>query len=197
MLQAKDDVQAAVRKWAAGVGKRSTSMVDNLVAHQAEHLGVVGEVLNTATWLVDAVILAARNTLATQDDSLTRARTLATQAADAEVARLRAQNAALVQLLADEQARSARLRTDLIDRITATVTDFATERDASMRAVLGRAAADADGGVRELAAFADAHGRAVDDGQVAVRDLRQDLDRYEGDNSTQRTEASSVSALPV
>jgi kinesin family member 11 len=59
------------------------------------------------------------------------------EAVASELARLKAQNAGLVRALEQERQRSDRAQTDLVQRVAGLVSDFAADREQSMREVLG------------------------------------------------------------
>ncbi|BEJ15730.1 hypothetical protein CspHIS471_0503350 [Cutaneotrichosporon sp. HIS471] len=176
ILTVRDEVQRAVAEWASAVESRSTRMVDELVAHQRAHLATVGSVLDTTSQLVDDVIAAAQDHVAAQKAHAERAAALASQVAADEVARLRAQNAALSNLLKDERAQDVRARTDLLSGIAGLVKRFGEQQEERLDGALARVRSANDGGVEKMEAFAVAHAEVVGDMAEGARAFHEDLD---------------------
>jgi kinesin family protein 11 len=186
ILAVRDEVQRAVEGWAEAMDSRSTRMVGELVAHQRAHLSTVESVLDTTSELVGTVIAAAREYVTAQEARAERAAALASQAAADEIARLRAQNASLTQLLADERAQNARARTDLLSGIAGLVKGFTDNQEERLGSALAHVRNANDSGVGKMEAFASDHGAAMDDMAAGARSFRADLDDRAEDAEAQR-----------
>lgn len=186
ILAVRDEVQGAVSGWARAMESRATRMANELVAHQRAHLSTVGSVLDTTAALVDAVIAVAQDHVAAQEAHAERAATLASQAAADEVSRLRAQNTALTQLLADEREQGARARTDLFSGIAGLVERFTDNQEERLGTALARVRSANDSGVGKMEAFAAAHGGAMGDMAEGARSFRADLNERGEEAEAQR-----------
>jgi len=194
-MEIKNEVQANVRTWSQNVAKRSTQMVEDLLAHQEKHLGVVGSVLDTSTKLLDAVITAARDNIAAQTRTFETAKQLASSAADAEISRLRAQNDLLTRLLNEEQAKSAALRTDLIANISSMIVGFTEAQDASLRTAVNQVKAANETGITQMQGFTSQHTGAMDACATAAREFSRDLETRSAAVEGQRGEGQKVCLL--
>jgi kinesin family protein 11 len=134
VLGIKEELQANVRAWAEGVRTRSASTIH---AQLREQTSAVGSVLDSTDTLLQDVIAAARDNLEAQGATFRRVHEISEAQKDAELARLQEQNALLANLLAEEQAKSARLRSSLVENVTRMITDFTEQRDASLRTAIG------------------------------------------------------------
>lgn len=186
ILAVKDQVQSSVVVWAQAMEARSTKMVDELVEHQRSHLSTVGSVLDTTATLVDSVIAAAREHVSAQNEHVERARDLASRAASDEIARLRSQNALLIQLLADEQGKTRRLRADLVSNIAAMVERFTDTQEESLACAIQRVQADNDSGLGGMETFAADHDRAVLELSSGVASFVDELSASARSNDAQR-----------
>lgn len=176
MLAVRDDVQASLKAWASGVSSKTTSTVEELISQHRDNLDMVSSVVEGTTALVANVIHAAREHVATQSAAFTRAQELAASAAAAEIARLKAEKAALLQLMADEQDKSAKLRTNLIANFTTMMSDFTAAQDTSLSAAIAKATNRADVGVREMTAFQASHAAVTGEGVRLADEFGADLD---------------------
>lgn len=131
LLEAKDSVQQSVREWAQGVSDKSTKMVDDVLEHQQNHLAMVSTVLGSTADLVDNVITTTQDHLASEAQAAEKSKTLAHQIAAAEIGRLRAQNDMLTRMLLEEKAKTAKLRTELVQNLTNMIVGFTDAQDAS------------------------------------------------------------------
>ncbi|ORY21377.1 putative microtubule motor [Naematelia encephala] len=147
LVSVKDAIQVSVSEWAQGVSQKSTRMVDELLEHQSEHLSMVTAVLDSTADLVDAVISTARDHLAAETQASLQAKSLAQQASESEISRLRSQNLLLANLLAEEKAKTARLRTDLIGNLTNLIVDFTDTQDKSWSGVVARVQEENEHGI--------------------------------------------------
>lgn len=83
--------------------------------------------------LAETVIREAQDYIATERKSLQEARSLAHNATNAEMTRLREQNALLVRLLEAEKEKTEYARDELMKRLSSLLGDFTAERDRSLR----------------------------------------------------------------
>ncbi|KAK8854531.1 hypothetical protein IAR55_003270 [Kwoniella newhampshirensis] len=153
LLAVKEEVQTSVREWAKGVSDRSQKMVEDLLEHQQEHLTMVGSVLDSTADLVDAVITTARDHLAAEAASSAASRDLALRASSSEISRLQSQNLLLARLLSQEKAKTAKLRTELIDNLTSMIENFTDAQDASWTEVVNQVQVENVRGVQEMERF--------------------------------------------
>ncbi|KAL1407756.1 Kinesin-related motor protein [Vanrija albida] len=176
LLAVRDDVQAAVKLWATGVNSKVTSTVEEIISQHRDNLDMVSSVVEGSTALVANVIHAAREHVSTQAAAFARAQDLAASAASAEIERLKAEKAALLQLMADEQDKSAKLRTNLIANFTTMMSDFTAAQDTSLSAAIAKATNRADVGVREMTAFQASHAVVTAEGVRLADEFGADLD---------------------
>jgi kinesin family protein 11 len=193
ILAIKDEVQASVRSWSQDISARSTQMTEYLLDHQEEHLNVVGKVLDSTTQLLDAVITAARENIASQAMTFATSQALVTKATDAEITRLRAQNDLLTRLLTEEQTKSATLRTDLINNITSMIVGFTDSQDASLRAAVGKVNAGNDSGIEKVGAFASQHAAVIEQGSRLAASFSTNLESWSADVEGHRGQGDEVS----
>ncbi|RXK42315.1 hypothetical protein M231_00305 [Tremella mesenterica] len=153
ILAVKDEVQQSVRQWAQGIAERSAGMVDEVLASQQENLSMIGLVLQSTADLVDAVISTAREHLASSLQIAEQARQRTQEAAEAEMARLRSSNVLLTTLLREEKTKTAKLRMELVGRMTAMIEEFTDAQDQSWSGVVDRVSAENHKGVREMERF--------------------------------------------
>ncbi|ORX38250.1 putative microtubule motor [Kockovaella imperatae] len=137
VVQVKGEVQHAVQQWAAKLNKRSSKMIAELLDNQKDQLAMVGSVLTSTADLVDAVISTAHAHLKAEREASEEARRLALDASDAEVLRLRSQNALLSRMLIDERSKTVKLRTDLVMNFTNMVESFTDAQDSSLSQAVG------------------------------------------------------------
>ena len=81
----KDDLQNSVQQWASNINDRNTSLVEEVLTHQQEHLDMVGSVLDSTVDLVDAVITTARDHVEQERQAAEVSRRNALEMANAEV----------------------------------------------------------------------------------------------------------------
>ncbi|GMK55648.1 hypothetical protein CspeluHIS016_0207040 [Cutaneotrichosporon spelunceum] len=176
ILGVRNEVQGAISEWARAMESRSTHMVNDLVTHQRAHLATVSNVLDTTGQLVDDVIAAVHDQVASRQAHAERAAALASQAAADEIAHLRAQNSALSKLLADERAQGARERTDLLSGIAGLVERFGERQEERLGGALARVRSENENGVERMEAFAGAHADVAQDMEESALALRAGLD---------------------
>jgi kinesin family protein 11 len=192
LLVAKNSVQQSVQAWAQGVSDKSTKMVDDVLEHQQNHLSVVSTVLGSTADLVDSVISSTRNHLVTEAQAAERSKALAHQTAAAEIVRLRSQNEMLTRMLSDEKAKTAKLRTELVQNLTNMIVGFTDAQDESWtQAVKGVQKANGMGMV-EMEKYGD---RVEEDWEEKTRRSRVVEEELEGMQSSakrQRTDGQHV-----
>lgn len=177
ILAIKDEVQSSVVAWATAMEARSTKMVDELVRHQQSHLATVGTVLDTTTALVDNVITAAREHVAAQAASITKARLLASRAAVDEMKRLQSQNALLTQLLAEEQSKNKRLSSDLVSNIANMVERFTKTQEMSLASAIVNVKDSNDRGSNDMEKFAEAYSDVAEGMSSSAQSFGDELDK--------------------
>lgn len=171
---AKNDMAADVVSWSEAA-TRSAQVVDDLVAQQETHLASVGSALDSTSAVVSAVIAAARKIIAEQEESSQRAERLVSKAAEEEISRLRQQNDSLQRLLVAEQAKSQRLKADLIAGISSMVDSFASSRDASLAEVIGQVSAGNAAGTRSVESIRTAHATSAAESRASTAAFEQQL----------------------
>ncbi|TXT09198.1 hypothetical protein VHUM_02672 [Vanrija humicola] len=176
MLAVRDDVRASVQAWASGVSAKTTSTVEELISQHRDNLDMVSSVVEGTTALVANVIHAAREHVSAQAAAFAKAQDLAASAAAAEIARLKAEKAALLQLMADEQEKSAKLRTNLIANFTTMMGDFTAAQDSSLSAAIAKATNRTDAGMREMTAFQASHAAVTAEGARRADEFGANLD---------------------
>lgn len=85
LLHIKDGLQESIRQWASNINQRNTSLVEDVLTHQQEHLDMVGSVLDSTVDLVDAVISTARDHVEQERRAAEASRAAALDIAHAEV----------------------------------------------------------------------------------------------------------------
>ncbi|KAK4687098.1 kinesin family member 11, partial [Tremellales sp. Uapishka_1] len=192
ILAVKGEVQTSVREWARGVSERSTSMVDELLEHQQEHLTMVGSVLESTADLVDAVISTARDHLAAEAESSRKARDLANNAATAEIRRLAAQNQLLSSLLLTERAKSQKLQSDLIANFTQMMNKFTSSQDESLSAAISQVQSENQGAVGDMELYVQGFRGVVDKSERKMRHYGDELMMGEETAGKQREAGQSA-----
>jgi kinesin family protein 11 len=195
LLEAKNSVQQSVRHWARGVSDKSTKMVDDVLAHQQNHLAMVSTVLGSTADLVDAVILSTRNHLASEAQAAERSKALAHQVAAAEIVRLRAQNDLLARMLSEEKSKTAKLRTELVQNLTNMIVGFTDAQDESWtKAVEGVRSAN-EVGMGEMEVYGDQVEVDWEERTGRAREVDEKLGVADGKAKRQRTNGEHVSLV--
>lgn len=170
-------------------------MVDDVLEHQQNHLAMVSTVLGSTADLVDAVILSTRTHLAAEAQAAERSKALAHQTAATEIKRLRAQNDLLSKMLSQEKAKTAKLRTELVQNLTNMIVGFTDAQDESWtQAVAGVREAN-ELGMVEMEQYGDRVEEDWDERTRRSRNVDDDLRVAEGSVKRQRTDGQHVSLL--
>lgn len=142
--------------------------------------------LDSTADLVNAFISIAQQHMATESAAAAKARQLAEQTADTEIARLKAQNVLLAQLLTSEKAKTARLRTDLVQNLTSLIVGFTDAQDASWSEAVATVQAANDAGVNEMGSFATAAGNQFAESSQGRQLFARELDLAGATSGEQR-----------
>jgi kinesin family protein 11 len=193
LLEAKNSVQQSVQDWAQGVSNKSTQMVDDVLEHQQHHLAMVSTVIGSTADLVDNVIVSTRNHLASEAKAAERSKALAHQTAAAEIVRLRSQNDMLTRMLSEEKAKTAKLRTELVQNLTNMIVGFTDAQDESWtRAVDGVRKAN-EVGMGEMEKYGDLVEEDWEEKTRRSREVEQELQGLQSDAKRQRVDGQHVS----
>ncbi|WRT68693.1 uncharacterized protein IL334_005673 [Kwoniella shivajii] len=186
ILALKAEVQSSVQEWAEGVSERSRSMVDELLEHQQEHLDTVSTVLGSTVNLVDAVLTTTLSHLEFESSSAIRSRDIALQASSSEISRLQSQNILLINLLADEKAKSAKLRTELVGNVTRMIEGFTQQQDESWTNAIGIVTNENQLAVGQMQVFSEEVTRSHVDGERKRKDIEDEMNIGKSTSEKQR-----------
>ncbi|WWC63609.1 uncharacterized protein I303_106214 [Kwoniella dejecticola CBS 10117] len=176
ILAVQAEVQSNVRDWAQQISERSKNMIDEVLEYQEEHLTTVASVLGSTADLVDSVISTTLSHLQETSAAALKSKDIAVQASSKEISRLTAQNTLLVNLLAEEKAKSAALRTELIGNLTRMIEGFTQQQDDSWSNAIARVTTENDVAVDEMKLFSD----TVEDEHLAEAARSQALEKKMG-----------------
>lgn len=179
ILAVKEDVASGVRSWAESVTTRSSEMVDEMVAYQVTQLASVRTAFDSTAGIVTEVIMAAREVIAEHAAASQRAEEKISKAAEAELKRLRSQNATLSRLLAEEKSKSQRHRDSLMARIAEAVGEYADTCDSSMAGVFQHVSSGSASGIASLETMRDAQVEAAAEGLESTAAFEEELSRHE------------------
>lgn len=197
LLEAKNSVQQSVRSWAQGVSDKSTKMVDDVLDHQQNHLSMVSSVLGSTSDLVDAVILSTRTHLAAEAEAAERSKILAHRTAAAEIVRLRGQNDLLARMLSAEKAKTAKLRTELLQNLTSLIHGFTDAQDESWTTAVEGVKEANTLGMGEMERYGDQVEHEWEDRTRRAEAVEQDLQDVQGKAKRQRTDGTHVSGPTI
>jgi kinesin family protein 11 len=168
-------------------------MVDDVLEHQQNHLAMVSTVLGSTADLVDNVITTTRTHLASEAAAAERSKALAHQTAAAEIRRLRAQNDMLTRMLSAEKAKTASLRTDLVQNLTNMIVGFTDAQDASWtQAVEGVKMANEEG-MGEMERYGDLVEEDWEEKVGRAEAVEKELQSAQGSSKRQRIDGQHVS----
>lgn len=193
LLEAKNSVQQSVQDWASGVSAKSTKMVDDVIEHQQNHLSMVSTVLGSTADLVDTVITTTRTHLASEAAAAERSKTLAHQTAAAEIRRLRSQNEMLTRMLSEEKAKTAKLRTELVQNLTNMIVGFTDAQDASWTAAVEGVKEANEEGMGEMERYGDLVEEDWEEKAGRASAIEKELANAQGTSQRQRVEGEHVS----
>lgn len=193
LLAAKNSVQRSVREWAQAVSDRSTKVVDDVLEHQQGHLSTVSSVLASTADLVDNVISATRAHLSAEAEAAERSKASAHQIAAAEIVRLRGQNDLLARMLSDEKAKTARLRTELVQNLTNLIHGFTDAQDESWTHAVEGIKVGNEAGMGDMERYGDLVEQESEARRRRTDSVEQDLEEVHGSAKRQRTEGINVS----
>ena len=168
-------------------------MVDDVLEHQQSHLAMVSTVLGSTADLVDNVITTTRTHLASEAAAAERSKALAHQTAAAEIRRLRAQNDMLTRMLSSEKAKTAKLRTELVQNLTNMIVGFTDAQDASWtQAVEGVKMANEEG-MGEMERYGDLVEEEWEEKVGRAEIVEKELQSAQGSSKRQRVDGQHVS----
>jgi kinesin family protein 11 len=171
-------------------------MVDDVLEHQQNHLAMVSTVLGSTADLVDNVITTTRTHLASEAAAAERSKALAHQTAAAEIRRLRAQNDMLTRMLSAEKAKTAKLRTELVQNLTNMIVGFTDAQDASWtQAVEGVKMANEEG-MGEMERYGDLVEEDWEEKVGRADGVEKELQSAQGSSKRQRVDGQHVSPSP-
>jgi kinesin family member 11 len=110
--------------------------------------------------LIDTIINNTRAYVDSERESVLQAKALT---ANAEIARLRGQNAILTKLLESEKIKAERTKDELIQRVSNLLGEFTFARDRSLREVVSNVQAQNAKAEAEMQQFGTAHGEMMDE----------------------------------
>lgn len=175
IMAVKAEILSAVRAQAQAETERFTKMGEALLIEQQKHLSTVSNVINSTADVVEAVLTAARTLNTAQNETLQSAKQQSNSAAEAEIARLRAQNQQLTQLLIDKDAETAKIREDLIAGVTNLIVGVTDAQNTSLRSAIGKIQAGNDAGLREVQAFKMSQSAAIDKGSASMETFAREI----------------------
>ncbi|WWC71280.1 uncharacterized protein I206_105233 [Kwoniella pini CBS 10737] len=185
ILAVQAEVQTNIQEWAEAIRTRSQGMVNEVLEYQEEHLNTVASVLGSTADLVDSVISTTLSHLQYASNEATKSRNLVLNASSTEVSRLTAQNTLLIDLLVEEKAKSAALRTELIGNLTKMIEGFIQQQDQSWTDAIGRVTVENNVAVTGMQEFSEVVASAYHTGDMKRREI-EDTMRMNLEGGTQQ-----------
>jgi kinesin family protein 11 len=159
-----------------------------------ESLWQVENALKAMGSLVNTIIRDAREYVDSERESVLQAKALASTAANAEVSRLREQNAHLTKLLESEKIKAEKAKDELIQRVSGLLGEFTSARDRSLREVVSQVQAGNAKAETQMLQFGTKHGEVMDGMVARGRDSTVSMERRGTEGKRTRDGALKVSS---
>ncbi|RDB21393.1 Kinesin-like protein bimC [Hypsizygus marmoreus] len=123
--------------WGESLKATCESMSKEVEKSGIEAFGAVEVAVKNMVSLVETVVQEACDHVDAEREAVLHAKTLANDASNDEIARLREQNEALLKMLEHERIKGNKAKDELIQRVSGLLGVFVEERDKSLRDVVG------------------------------------------------------------
>ncbi|KDQ60800.1 hypothetical protein JAAARDRAFT_204605 [Jaapia argillacea MUCL 33604] len=191
--QLHDGIKNGFKAWSEGLRKTCDDMCSNLQVSSSSSNKTVESTLASMTAIVETVVREAYSHVEAERKSLQEAKNLAESTVNAEVLRLREQNASLSRMLESEKVKSQRAKDDLIERVSGLLSSFTSERDRSLRETISQVQLENAGSEAEIMRFGEAHGQKIDEASERGKEWRVSVERRSVEGK--RTRDGALKAL--
>jgi kinesin family member 11 len=131
--------------------------------------------------LVDSIIREAQQFIEDERKSALASKSLTDTAVNAEVLRLREQNALLIQLLETEKVNAERAKDELLQRVSGLLGEFTAERDRSLRETFKVVRDGNEAAGQNMSEFAEAHAVVINEVTGRGKTWSESLEKRAGE----------------
>ncbi|EIN07350.1 kinesin-domain-containing protein [Punctularia strigosozonata HHB-11173 SS5] len=172
--------------WADGLRKKCEAMCSDVeIADSAAHVAAERALKSTAS-LIDTIIREAQQFIEDERKSALAAKNMTDTVVNAEVLRLREQNALLVQLLDTQKVDAERARDDLLQRVSGLLGEFTAERDRSLRETFKVIHDSNDVAEQNMSEFTQAHSKGIAQMTERGKTWSESLEKRSGEGKRTR-----------
>lgn len=126
-------ITASFSTWAEELKQHTEATCQTAEASNSACVATVETAFKSLGSITQSLLQEAQDRIAAERKSLLEVKQLADSTSQAEIERLKQQNALLIQLLESEKVKADRAKDDLIKHISTLLGDFTTARDLSLR----------------------------------------------------------------
>lgn len=163
--------------YAANQGNFTAVRIDQIFRFLRLPYPKVETALKALGSLMDALLSEALTFAKAEAESALQAKTLIDQMSRDEIARLQAQNTALLQTLEVEKVKSEKAKDELVQRVSGLLGDYVTSRDLELREAFGAITKENAKAEEVVNEFSQKHERLMNDTAVRGAELSASFQR--------------------
>lgn len=189
----QEALKSSFTAWSDSLRTSSQTLSEQLYAANQGNFTAVETALKALGSLMDALLSEALTFAKAEAESALQAKTLIDQMSRAEIARLQAQNTALLQTLEVEKVKSEKAKDELVQRVSGLLGDYVTSRDLELGEAFGAITKENAKAEEVVNEFSQKHERLMNDTAVRGAELSASFQRKTVE--CKRTRDGAIKAL--
>lgn len=193
LKETHDTLRTASGAWEQSLNKSCSQAFNDIQSASTTAFTETEKAMKLMASLMENALREALQFLESERQNVLKAQTLANDAANTEIKRLRHQNETLSRMLASEQVKADKAKEQLIQQVSGLLGAFANERDKALRDVVGAVQGKNTKAEEEMTAFTSKYGEITNSANAESTAMTVALDRRSGDAKRTRDGALKVS----
>ncbi|KAK0210776.1 kinesin 2 [Desarmillaria ectypa] len=167
--------------WGANLSSSCIQLCAKVENAEVNAFGGIEKALKAVAQLVEGILRDALQFVETERQGLLALQSLGSDAANAEIQRLREQNEALMTMIKNERISTDKSKSELVQRISGLLGDFVMERDTELRAAVKGVQIANEKGAGALKEFIAKQDSALNDMESEGTKVATTLEKRSGD----------------